>query len=48
LEMYNGILFNQTQNKMNETTIGELLDQGQRVIVYASDYQNFTNNSDLA
>lgn len=47
-QMFDGLLFNRTKNNLNETKIEKLITTNQRVIVYASDYANFTNSSPLA
>jgi hypothetical protein len=44
--IFNSVLFNTTQGRpLNETTIGELLDRGQRVVVYLTDFDNFTGTA---
>lgn len=41
--LFGPLLFNTTfGTRLNETTIGELLQRDQRVVLYASDYANFT------
>lgn len=46
--MFSGMMFDTTKSQMNTTTIRELIKTNQRFIVYAADYETFTNSSAFA
>lgn len=46
--VFDGLLTNFTQTKINETSINDMIKQNQRVVLYVSDYQEFTGGSELA
>jgi hypothetical protein len=42
------LLFDHGKRNLNETTLEEIIQLNSRVIIYAGEYSNFTNNSPLA
>ena len=46
--LFAGVLFDTRVSSLNETTVGELLARGQRVVLYTALHKKFTNNSHYA
>ena len=46
--LFGPMLFNTTARSLNTTSLAELVESGQRVVIYAADYAEFTANSSLA
>ncbi len=47
-KIFQGMLFDGSLSPLNQTSISQLLQRNQRVVVYAGDYAHFTDNSPLA
>jgi hypothetical protein len=46
--VFQGMLFDTSVSRANETSVSSLLARGHRVVMYAADWANFTNSSPLA
>jgi hypothetical protein len=42
--LFGPLLFNKEQHLLNETTVGEMVSSGQRLVLYVADHDEFTNN----
>lgn len=47
-DTFKGMLFDASKGRLNETSIEEMWSRGQRVVWYATDYEESTNSSPLA
>lgn len=46
--IFGGMLFNSSRNRVNETSLATLVTTGQRAVVYAADWVEFTGSDPLA
>ena len=46
VHLFEGLVVDFTQTSINETSVGEMLDRGHRLVMYASDYDEFTGGVD--